>query len=164
ISRLDHATLSLRGEAMGTPTFSAPEQLRGEPLDVRSDIYAVGATLYFLLTGRAPIEDADLSRLLFRVNQELPPTPRKIQPAIPKALAQRILKCLAKDRSDRPDTYAALTALLERFGSTGVTPVPLGIRFLAGTIDAIGFAVTTLPIAATVMVFVFHWTPGRPDP
>ena len=44
----------------GTPQFAAPEQLRGEPLDVRADIYAVGATLYYLLTGRPPLERAGL--------------------------------------------------------------------------------------------------------
>ena len=51
------------GGFQGTPQFAAPEQLRGEPLDVRADIYAVGATLYYLLTGRPPFEEDDLSRI-----------------------------------------------------------------------------------------------------
>ena len=46
-----------QGGFQGTPQFAAPEQLRGEPLDVRADIYAVGATLYYLLTGRPPFEE-----------------------------------------------------------------------------------------------------------
>ena len=48
------------GGFQGTPQFAAPEQLRGEPLDLRADIYAVGATLYYLLTGRPPFEATDL--------------------------------------------------------------------------------------------------------
>ena len=51
----------------GTPQFAAPEQLRGEPLDVRADIYAVGATLYYLLTGRPPLEAPDLRELVSKV-------------------------------------------------------------------------------------------------
>jgi eukaryotic-like serine/threonine-protein kinase len=51
----------------GTPQFAAPEQLRGEPLDVRADIYAVGATLYYLLTGRAPLDAPDIRALVAKV-------------------------------------------------------------------------------------------------
>ena len=53
----------------GTPQFAAPEQLRGEPLDVRADIYAVGATLYYLLTGQPPFEARDLRELVRVVSE-----------------------------------------------------------------------------------------------
>ena len=56
----------------GTPQFAAPEQLRGEPLDVRADIYAVGATLYYLLTGRPPLDAPDLRELVSKVASEKP--------------------------------------------------------------------------------------------
>ena len=57
----------------GTPQFAAPEQLRGEPLDVRADIYAVGATLYYLLTGRPPLDAPDFRELVSKVASEKPP-------------------------------------------------------------------------------------------
>src|SRR5688500_9760625 len=60
----------------GTPQFAAPEQLRGEPLDVRADIYAVGATLYYLLTGRPPLDAPDLRELVSKVASETPTSPR----------------------------------------------------------------------------------------
>ena len=54
----DVAQRARDGGFQGTPQFAAPEQLRGEPLDVRADIYAVGATLYYLLTGTAAVRRA----------------------------------------------------------------------------------------------------------
>jgi len=59
----------------GTPQFAAPEQLRGQKLDVRADIYAVGATLYYLLSGRPPFEDRDLMGLLTKVAADVPAAP-----------------------------------------------------------------------------------------
>ena len=66
-SRATCATSWTRAGFQGTPQFAPPEQLRGEPLDVRADIYAVGATLYYLLTGRPPFDDRDLMTLVRRV-------------------------------------------------------------------------------------------------
>jgi eukaryotic-like serine/threonine-protein kinase len=69
----DERSLTLLGTVIGTPAFASPEQLRGDDLDVRSDIYSVGATLYYVLTGRAPFEDTNVIRLVTQVAQELPP-------------------------------------------------------------------------------------------
>ena len=88
----------------GTPQFAAPEQLRGEPLDVRADIYAVGATLYYLLTGRPPLDAADLRELVSRVASEKPPSPRVIRRDIPRGLAAVVLRCLAKTPAGRPQS------------------------------------------------------------
>ena len=63
------------GAFQGTPQFAPPEQLRGEPLDIRADIYSVGATLYYLLTGQPPFDARDLRELVSRVTSE-PPRPR----------------------------------------------------------------------------------------
>ena len=63
----DMTQLTMAGTFHGTPQFAPPEQMRGEPLDVRADIYAVGATLYYLLTGRPPFDDQDLMALVTRI-------------------------------------------------------------------------------------------------
>ena len=63
----------------GTPQFAPPEQLRGEPLDVRADIYAVGATLYYLLTGRPPFDAPDLRELFATGDERAPASPRQLR-------------------------------------------------------------------------------------
>jgi len=64
--------LTLTGAFLGTPAFASPEQVRSDDLDVRSDIYSVGATLYYLLTGRPPFEEANTLRLAALIAQEPP--------------------------------------------------------------------------------------------
>ena len=101
----------------GTPDFAAPEQLRGEPLDVRADIYAVGATLYYLLTGRPPLDAPDFRELVSKVASEKPPSPRVLRRDIPRGLAAVVLRCLAKAPAGRPQSYAELADLLRPYGS-----------------------------------------------
>jgi uncharacterized RDD family membrane protein YckC len=131
----DVTQLTQSGTFRGTPQFAAPEQLKGEPLDVRADMYAVGATLYYLLTGQSPFDDADLMALLTRIATEVPRSPRALQPRVPRGLATIVLRCLAKDPASRPATYAVLEEALRPFGSGAPTPATIGLRFVAGTID-----------------------------
>ena len=141
----DMSQLTIRGTFHGTPQFAAPEQLRGEPLDVRADIYAVGATLFYLLTGRPPFDDRDLMTLLARIATEPPPSPRAIAP-IPPGLAAIVMRCLAKDRAQRPASYAALDDELRPFGSAAPTPATLGLRFLASMIDTAILSLPSFPL------------------
>ena len=128
----------------GTPQFAAPEQLRGEPLDVRSDIYAVGATLYYLLTGRPPLDAPDLRALVSKVASENPASPRVLRRDIPRGLAAVVLRCLAKAAAGRPQSYAELADLLRPYASAGEVPSPLGARLVAW-------------IADVAIVSVVHW-------
>ena len=103
------------GAFQGTPQFAPPEQLRGEPLDIRADIYAVGATLYYLLTGQPPFDAHDLRELVSRVTSEPPQSPRILRRRIPADLAAVVLQCLAKVPGERPKSYADLAAALRPF-------------------------------------------------
>jgi uncharacterized RDD family membrane protein YckC len=135
----------------GTPQFAPPEQLRGEPLDVRADIYAVGATLYYLLTGRPPFDAPDLRELFARVTTGTPPSPRELRPEIPPRLAAVVMQCLARAPSDRPASYAALAEALRPFLARADMPARLGIRFVAGLVDV---AILSLPLALASMWLV----------
>lgn len=121
----------------GTPQFAAPEQLRGEPLDVRADIYAVGATLYYLLTGRPPLEGPDLRELVSKVASKKPQSPRLLRRDIPRGLAAVVLRCLAKAPAGRPQSYAELADLLRPYVSADEVPSPLGPRLIAWIADSV---------------------------
>lgn len=120
----------------GTPQYAPPEQLRGDPLDVRADIYAVGATLFYLLTGKAAFEAATIDQLVQKVKTDAPPSPQTLQPKVPAALAAVVLRCLAKDRDARPVSYSELARALRPFGGLAM-PAQRGIRLFAGVIDAL---------------------------
>ena len=131
----------------GTPQFAAPEQLRGQRLDTRADIYAVGATLYYLLAGHAPFEDRDLMALLARVASEVPQPPSQPGAVVPAGLSAIVLRCLAKDPALRPASYAELEASLRPFSSAVPAPAGPGLRLVAGAIDIILLAALTAPLA-----------------
>jgi eukaryotic-like serine/threonine-protein kinase len=144
------------GGFQGTPQYAAPEQLKGQPLDLRADIYAVGATLYFLLTGHAPFEDRDLTTLVSRVTTETPASPRASRRGVPHGLAAIVVRCLAKQRADRPASYAELEEALRPFSSAAPTAAPLGLRLVAGGIDWLLLAAATVPLT---LVPVLKFTP-----
>ncbi len=111
--------LSKTGELRGTPQYMAPEQAspaRFGEVDARTDVYALGATLFFLLTTRPPFEGSSLVSLVKQVIGEPPPDPARERPGVPAELVRLCRRCLAKDRAERPASARAfaeeLTALL----------------------------------------------------
>lgn len=94
--------LTRSGDAVGTPSYMAPEQARGEVnLDQRVDVYGLGATLYELVTFRPPFEGKHPSQIMRKILEEDPVDPTKLNSSLPKDLARIIMRCLEKDRSRR---------------------------------------------------------------
>lgn len=131
----DEASLTQSGASMGTPSFAAPEQLRGEALDVRADIYSVGATLNYLLTGRPAHVADNLGALISAVLTKPPADPSTLQPGIPAPLARVVMRCLERDKARRPKGYESLRAALLPFSSEAPPPALVGLRFIAGVVD-----------------------------
>jgi hypothetical protein len=127
--------LTATGHVMGTPAFSSPEQLRGQELTARSDIYAVGVTLYVLLTGRTPFQAPNVVQMLATVLEQRPEAPGKWRKEIPTNLSRVILRCLEKDAGERFANYGELREALLPFGSSRPVPAALGRRFIAGFLD-----------------------------
>jgi len=100
--------LTRTGMIMGTPSYMAPEQARGEKVDLRADIYAVGGILYRALTGQKPFDSDDPSATLTRVLTEEPERPRALEPSIPQALELVIQRAMAKRPRDRHPSMADL--------------------------------------------------------
>jgi eukaryotic-like serine/threonine-protein kinase len=102
------------GIVVGTPGYMSPEQLMGDPLDARADIYSAGVVLYECLTGRLPHEAETLIALISKVLEETPRSPRDVQADVPPALSDVIMRTLSKDRDKRPKSASELHDWLER--------------------------------------------------
>jgi serine/threonine protein kinase len=102
--------LTKTGMIMGTPAYMAPEQARGERVDHRADIYAVGAILYCALTGERPFDRGDPTATLTAVLTQDPQRPRAIEPSIPEPLEMIIQRAMSKRPEDRYSSMAELDA------------------------------------------------------
>jgi serine/threonine-protein kinase len=98
---------------LGTPHYISPEQARGQPLDGRTDIYALGVTMYRAATGELPFRSSDWYELARLHVEEPPQPPRQRRPELSKAFERIILTCMAKDREERYLDAAALANELE---------------------------------------------------
>jgi serine/threonine-protein kinase len=122
ISKLDDrpgTALTKTGMIMGTPSYMAPEQARGERVDHRADIYAVGAILYCALTGKRPFDLGDPTATLTAVLMQDPPRPRSLEPSIPEALEMIVQKAMAKLPQDRYESMAELDEELAAYEPGG---------------------------------------------
>ena len=114
-------TITENGEFVGTFAYASPEQLRGEPVDARADLYALGVLAYRLLTGRRPFE-GDNPAALARLHLDAPPRPpSELVPGLPAELEALVLALLHKAPADRPPTAAAV---IDRLASMGVVALP----------------------------------------
>lgn len=104
------------GMAIGTPAYMAPEQLAGDPAaDHRIDIYAVGLLAYELLHGKSPYAAATPQRMLAAVLTQDPKPLIEVEPDVPRALSDVVMRCLAKEPDQRPATAKELLSSLSMF-------------------------------------------------
>jgi len=117
LARTELAGFTASGMLMGTPAYMAPEQVRNPScIDKRADVYGLGATLYRLLTGRKPFEEADTESVLALViSEEEPKAPRSVNPEIPRALEAIVRKAMCKNPEQRYDSADGLAADLLRW-------------------------------------------------
>jgi eukaryotic-like serine/threonine-protein kinase len=93
--------LTREGTLVGTAPYMSPEQVRGQPADPRSDVFALGATFYELLTGRRPFRGEDLMSLASAILRDAPPPPSSARADLPLALDAILARCLEKDPAAR---------------------------------------------------------------
>jgi eukaryotic-like serine/threonine-protein kinase len=114
VAHIEGDQITQEGTITGSPLYMSPEQAVGdhEP-DARSDIYAMGAVLYFILTGRPPFEDEKPMRVLIAHAHDAPTPPSQLNADIPEDLELVVMRCLQKSADDRYQTAAELMAALD---------------------------------------------------
>lgn len=125
----EQQNLTKTGVIMGTPSYMAPEQARGKPVDERVDIYGLGTILYTVLTGRPPYDEESAPATILALLNSEPPRPRSLVPTIPPHIEVVIERAMAKNAADRYPNMAAFEAALDALPSghntTSVQPAAL---------------------------------------
>ncbi len=135
---LDEPGITQTGECIGTPYYMAPEQVAGgsAEIDVRTDVYALGATLYELLTLQPPFPGRNRQQVLTQIGRDPPRSPRRLNPRVPRDLETICLKALAIDPAERYGSAGAFADDLRRYvdrfaiNARRAGPVARGIKFV----------------------------------
>ena len=157
--------LTLSGSPMGTPSYMAPEQARGDKHAVgpATDVYALGAILYELLTGRPPFRAETPTATLHQVITDDPVSPARLNPRVPRDLDTICLKCLHKEPHRRYETAAALAEDLRRFErgepikARRVSPMERAARWAWCRPALAGSLATGVLLACTLIGAIFWW-------
>ncbi len=118
------ANLTTTGQFLGTPNYMAPEQIKGSPVDGRTDIFSLGICLYECLTRRKPFGGDSLTSISYKIVHEAFPPPREINPDIPEAFEEIVARCLAKEPAKRYQRGRELASVLRKVLNPDVAPKP----------------------------------------
>ena len=158
-------TLTQIGTSIGTPAYMSPEQAAADPAtDHRADIYSFGCLAYEVIAGRPPFLAKSPQKLLAAQMGETPQPVSELRPDVPAALAQLVMKCLAKDADDRPQRATDIVRVLETVtSSAGHEAMPMilasgrGMFKRAMLLYALAFAIVAVVAKAAIVAV------GLPD-
>jgi len=140
-----HAPVTSQGMILGTLPYMAPEQLQGAAVDARADIFALGAVLYEMITGRRAFDAPSSASLIAQILEHQPPTPSELQPITPVPLEHLVMTCLQKDPDERFQCAGDIAHELRWIGAnapqTRHTAIPAGWRR-----RSFGFAALTVAV------------------
>jgi eukaryotic-like serine/threonine-protein kinase len=150
----NEAGMTVTGTTLGSLNYMSPEQVRGEPVDQRSDLYSMGVSLYEMVTGQLPFRGHSNYTVMSAHLQEAPQPPIVLRPDLPKGLSDIILMAMAKDPKDRFQSAEAFSnalksALSGTAGAGIASPIPGTVRAPQAIPSASG-----VPVQATVPVSV----------
>jgi serine/threonine-protein kinase len=152
------------GEVFGTPAYMSPEQVRGETVDLRTDIYAFGAMLFEMLTGRRMWQYASVVEVLYAQLHEAPPLVRAHVADVPPEIEAIVARCVCKHASGRFTDAHALRSALQGAGTRGGTVAPQVVPRSGVAIEAaparggVGWIIGGLAIAAVAGFGITWWS------
>lgn len=112
----DNPVTILAGNCLaGTPNYMSPEQASGKEIDARTDIYSLGAVMYEMLVGRKPFHSESAEKLLQMIAAKAPPAPHEIDPRIPRALSEIVMKAMSRRPEKRYETAEKLARDIKRY-------------------------------------------------
>jgi len=151
------STLTLTGEFRGTPHYASPEQIRAQQkeIDLRTDVYSLGVTLYEIVSGRVPFEGETTEQVFHKILQDEPVPPSRINPAVQRDLETIVITAMEKDPERRYQGMAEMAEDLRRFlANEAILAKPAGlIRRSTKWIDRHRFF--SLAAAAALMILIF---------
>jgi tRNA A-37 threonylcarbamoyl transferase component Bud32 len=167
-------SLTQAGTVVGTPAFMSPDQMSGQPLDPRTDLFSLGCVLYQCATGKRAFEGQVLSAVLLAVAEHHPPSAHSVNPAVPPGLSGLIDRLLAKAPADRPESARAVVEMLcavepgrVMTSFTGRSPPPLAAPTLERPVmprrRPLWPWVTAAALAVGVVAAVGYFVPKRPE-
>ena len=143
--------LTRTGVFLGTPVFSSPEQLLGETLDARSDIYAVGVTFYYLLSGQLPYQSGSMMQAVAAVLNGSPTPLTSYRADLPADVVEVATKAMARKTAERYQSYDEFRTAVLALRKPETTPATLWDRFRAGFVD---FVITTVIVWALSLMAI----------
>jgi predicted Ser/Thr protein kinase len=132
------------GQVLGTPNYMSPEQVKGKPLDGRSDLFSLGVVVYEMLTGERPFTGDNITTVIYKIVNEQPLAPCEVNAGLHAGLNAAVMKALSKNRDERHQSGAELTRDLENFQNFGL-PSGGTTRFVTGPIEAVAAAPARAP-------------------
>jgi serine/threonine-protein kinase len=166
LARLHHIAddrdLTVSGMTLGTFDYISPEQARDpRAADVRSDLYSLGCTIFFMLVGRAPFADGTMVQKLLQHQQADPPALDQVRSDVPRRFAEIVERLMAKDPLDRYQRPAVLVADLMAFADdhalAPVSPRPVPTAAIAAPRSAIHRLPWLLPLAGLLALVAAMW-------
>jgi class 3 adenylate cyclase len=138
---LERSRLTMEGMMVGTVAYMPPEQALGRQADARSDLYSWGCVLYEMVTGRPPFLGDDAVAIISQHINTAPVAPSWHNPEVPRALESLILRCLAKDPDERPESAAALPEATQAIMETAATVAQQAVQAEANPLDRLAAGV-----------------------
>jgi len=163
IARLDQTHLTLPGRLLGSPAYMAPEQMKGEEVDGRSDLFSLGVVLYRLVTGHRPFQGNTTATVCYKLLKQDPVSASALNPEVPPELDDFLHHSMAKEPADRFQTGLDMALAIQSLRAyIDIAPDPLGP--MRRMIDRTGVSRTPPVLAAPPTVFETRLPPLEKTP